>query len=272
MIALCRAKCMILQLKEENGTVNLPTTQRGLKGNVIVYPQRPSEVSRMLLPSIDEITSPICILFVGAQLPTQDWLKNHAKPLAVNGRRVRRALAWLKTHNPHYRDILLNEHVLEYLDSNPTLPFSIQHIPLSHSAETLTDRYEPPERSSRLPREERGVTPENIPWDSVVITDVNNDVSSNKLKAAAMTHVKTNGGGYIEVCHDPVPVNEFNNPALFPLMYPTLFPYGIGGLEDRGCLNSLSFEAHVKHLLNLNDRRFQKHRTFLFTAFNMIQR
>ncbi len=39
MIALCRAKCMILQLKEEDGTVNLPTTQRGLKGNVIIYPQ-----------------------------------------------------------------------------------------------------------------------------------------------------------------------------------------------------------------------------------------
>ncbi|KAK0184665.1 hypothetical protein F5146DRAFT_1106012 [Armillaria mellea] len=247
MIALCRAKCMILQLKEENGTVQLPTTQRGLKGNVIVYPQRPSEITKMLPPSIEEITSPICILFVGAQVPTQDWLKNHAKPLAVNGRRVRDALIWLKANNPHYRDIQLNEPVLKYLDSNPTLPFTVQHIPLSESAETLTDRYEAPERSNRLPHDHPPVTPDNIPWNSVVITDVYNDVSSNKLKAAALTHVKTNGSGYIEVCHDPVPVNEFNNPALFPLMYPTLFPYGIGGLEDRQCLTNLGFEAHVSN-------------------------
>ncbi|PBK94397.1 hypothetical protein ARMGADRAFT_883351, partial [Armillaria gallica] len=112
MIALCQVKCMMLQLKEENGTVNLPTIQCGLKGNVIVYPQCPSKVSRMPPPSIDEITSPICILFVGAQLPMQDWLKNHVKPLAVSGHCVQWAFACLKTHNPHYHDILLNECVL----------------------------------------------------------------------------------------------------------------------------------------------------------------
>ncbi len=227
----------------------------------------------MLPPSLEEITAPICILFVGSQAPTQDWLRNHAKPLAVNGRHVRTALAWLKANNPYYRDIELNEPVLRYLDANPVLPFSVQHIPLSTSAETLTDRYKPPERSSRLRHlEEPLPRPEDVPWESVVITDVNMDVSSNKLKAAALKHVKTNRGGYIEVCHDPIPINKFNNPALFPLMYPTLFPYGVGGLEDRGRLSPLAFDSHVKHLLQLNDRRFQKHRTFLFTVFNMIQR
>ncbi|KAJ6525416.1 hypothetical protein B0H19DRAFT_962420, partial [Mycena capillaripes] len=30
--------------------------------------------------------------------------------------------------------------------------------------------------------------------------------------------------------------------------------------------------AHVKHLFNLSDRRFQTHYSFLFTAFNMLQR
>ncbi|KAK0436840.1 uncharacterized protein EV420DRAFT_1623477 [Desarmillaria tabescens] len=185
MIALCRAKCMILQLKEES-----------LKGNVIVYPQRPSEITRMLPPSIEEITSLICILFVGSHVPTQDWLKNHAKPLTVNGGHVRRALIWLKANNPHYHDIQLNEPILDYLDLNPTLPFTVQHIPF------------------------------------IVITNVYNNVSSNRLKAAALSHVKSNGGGYIEVCHDPLPVNEFNNPALFPLMYPTFPDYSYAITTD----------------------------------------
>ncbi|KAK0186282.1 hypothetical protein F5146DRAFT_936137 [Armillaria mellea] len=273
MIALCQAKCMILQLKEEDGAINLPTTQHGLKGNVIIYPQRPSDIMSMLPPSLEEITSPICILFVGLQAPSQDWLRNHAKLLAVNGSCVCKALAWLKANNPYYRDIELNEPILTYLDTNPVLPFSVQHIPLSTSAETLTDRYEPPVHTTRLGcLHETLLKPEDIPWESVVITDVNMDISSNRLKAATLKHVKTNGGGYIEVCHDPIPVNEFNNPALFPLMYLTLFPYGVGGLEDHGRLNPLAFNSHVKHLLQLNDHRFQKHCIFLFTAFNMIQR
>ena len=27
-------------------------------------------------------------------------------------------------------------------------------------------------------------------------------------------------------------MNEFCNPDLFPMMYPTLFPYGLGGFEN----------------------------------------
>ena len=28
------------------------------------------------------------------------------------------------------------------------------------------------------------------------------------------------------------PISEYNNPSLFPGMFPTLFPYGIGGFDD----------------------------------------
>jgi hypothetical protein len=55
-------------------------------------------------------------------------------------------------------------------------------------------------------------------------------------------------------------------------MYPTLFPYRIGGFEDSSRSLPLSMKQHVKHLLNLSDNRFQEHNSFLFTAFNMIQR
>ncbi|TFK87004.1 hypothetical protein K466DRAFT_491708, partial [Polyporus arcularius HHB13444] len=55
-------------------------------------------------------------------------------------------------------------------------------------------------------------------------------------------------------------------------MYPTLFPYGLGGLEDRARASKLSLKRHVKHLLSLSDRRFQEHHSFLFTAFNILQR
>jgi hypothetical protein len=72
----------------------------------------------------------------------------------------------------------------------------------------------------------------DIPFQNVVITDVDGHTPSNELCAAALRHVKR-GGGYVKIPHDPTPVNEFFNPTLFPLIYPTLFLYGIGGFEDK---------------------------------------
>ena len=66
MIALCRAKCCIIRLKADGMDHVSPTVQRGLKGNIIIYPQHPSQIARKLPPSIEEITSLICVLFVGS--------------------------------------------------------------------------------------------------------------------------------------------------------------------------------------------------------------
>ncbi len=268
MIALCRSKCYVIQLKDDSLELESGHVQRGMKGHVIVYPQRPSHIATSLPPDIEEITSPICVLFVGSEKPSDDWLRNHAKPLAVNGGRVRRALQWLKDNNPLYSSIEFNEDVLRELDRNPILPISIQHVLPSSAGESLTSRYDAPDVTDRLPIPVQT----EVPFQNVVITDVDGGASSNNLRAAAVRHIKWKGGGYIEINHDPVPVEEFYNPRLFPMMYPTLFPYGIGGMEDRTRVRPISLKRHVKHLFELNDTRFQQHHSFLFSAFNMLQR
>jgi hypothetical protein len=82
MIARCRAKCWIVQLKEENQSVITPDSQRGIKGNVIIYPQRPPEIANLLPPSKKDILTPVCVIFVGS-IPTTEWLREKAKPLCV---------------------------------------------------------------------------------------------------------------------------------------------------------------------------------------------
>ena len=57
---------------------------------------------------------------------------------------------------------------------------------------------------------------------------------------------------------------------MFPMLYPTLFPYGIGGFEDRRKLVPIGFENHIRHMLALDDRRFQEHYSFMFVAFVRI--
>ncbi|KAJ6503609.1 hypothetical protein C8R45DRAFT_817889 [Mycena sanguinolenta] len=209
MIALCRSKCWIIQLKEEKQDLVLQSTQRGIKGHVIVYPQQPSNIANILPPSVEEITAPVCILFVGSTAPTPEWLREHAKPLAVNAARVRRALVWLKDHNPLYRDITINDECLEHLEQNPVLPFNVEHVESTSANETATSRYDPlhaPDPSTK--------PNDSIPFENIVITDIDCHASSNELRAAALRHVQRKGGGYIQIPHDHGPENEFRKDSL----------------------------------------------------------
>jgi hypothetical protein len=83
MITLCRAKSCIVQLKEDDGAISNSINQRGLKGHIIIYPQRPEWVASVLPPTIDDIITPICVIFVGVSPPTAEWLQHKAKPLSV---------------------------------------------------------------------------------------------------------------------------------------------------------------------------------------------
>ena len=100
MIARCRAKCWIVQLKEENPSIMMPDSQQGVKGHIIIYPQRPSEVATLLPPNLSDIITPVCVLFVGSTPPTAEWLQEKAKPLCVRHEKVCTALTWLKANNP----------------------------------------------------------------------------------------------------------------------------------------------------------------------------
>ncbi|KAG1824208.1 hypothetical protein EV424DRAFT_1320885, partial [Suillus variegatus] len=74
------------------------------------------------------------------------------------------------------------------------------------------------------------------------------------------------------VHHSANAIPEYNNPHLFPGMYPTLYPYGIGGFEDKSRPMPLSFDRQAKYCLNISDRCFRYHESFIFVTLNMLQR
>lgn len=276
MVALCCTKCLVVQLQDDSETQSKKTVkQRGTIGHMIVYPQRPGAVVEMLLPSIEDITSPVCIIFIGARLPSKEWLCDKAKLLWVSGAHVRRALTWLRENNPLYKNICLNEDVLSELDQDPVLPFHIQHIIPSIATMESTSCYDNIDFDEvvhpQADADTAAVPHTEVPFQNVVILDVNGDSSYADLKLAAWNHVKKNGLGYIRFSHNPEPCNKFDNLTLLPMMYPTLFPYGIGGLEDRNRCRVVTFHQGARHLFRLQDCRFQEHNSFLFSVFNMLQ-
>ncbi len=89
---------------------------------------------------------------------------------------------------------------------------------------------------------------------STVVMDLNcSNVSSKDLASAALRHLH-DGGSFLQMPHGKDPCNEYHNPMLFPLMYPTLFPYGVGGFDDDSRVSKIGMKTHVKHLMSLPDR------------------
>ncbi|TFK22122.1 hypothetical protein FA15DRAFT_596699 [Coprinopsis marcescibilis] len=72
--------------------------------------------------------------------------------------------------------------------------------------------------------------------------------------------------------HGADPIPEYNNPKLIPGMFPTLYPFGIGGFEDHDRPTALSFEKQAEYYLNVPEKMFRYHYSFIFIVLNMIQR
>ena len=68
------------------------------------------------------------------------------------------------------------------------------------------------------------------------------------------------------------PANEYFNPELLMGMFPTLFPYGCGALEDTSRPVKLTLTEHIRYLLSYEDRRFETNDSFIFVVFNILQR
>jgi Helitron helicase-like domain at N-terminus len=68
------------------------------------------------------------------------------------------------------------------------------------------------------------------------------------------------------------PANEYSNPHRLLGIFPTLFPYGYGALEDCSRPIKINFREHLRYLLSFADRRFEEHHSFMFVVFNILQR
>ncbi|KZO89457.1 hypothetical protein CALVIDRAFT_454436, partial [Calocera viscosa TUFC12733] len=238
MIARCRAKGCIVQLQEgRHGTS--PANQRGIVGHIIIYPQKPETLLDVLPLATDQLADMICVIFVGANPPTREWLIKHARPLVVRRQKVMTALAWLRANNPLYSDVRVDESALDGLAEEDILPFHVEHRQHPDAAmEMLTSRYDAYAGASLAAEEQQG---------AVVVADVTGEASLPELRAAAIRHLRQKGGGFIQLPHGWQPMNTFYAPELLPMTYPTLFPYGLGGLEDRRRRTPLSFARHVTH-------------------------
>ena len=90
------------------------------------------------------------------------------------------------------------------------------------------------------------------------------------LSAKTLKHVK-DGGSVLAIGHSLSPESIYNNPALYPQMFPWLFLYDLGGIGNKNINKKISSQKQRAHLLLYHNKRFQTNRLFPIVAFNLEQ-
>jgi hypothetical protein len=196
--------------------------------------------------------------------------------------KVWRFLQWLRVHNKLYANVFLDESAMDLYPEDGYLPGIEDGVICDRESDVEDIFREETAGMSEHPAELLGSSSNSSGSESfgtmiekMGVIDPECDRMPGRLFTAAALRNLVPGGSELPdlVLHrGSTAVSEYNNPDLVPGMYPTLFPMGIGGFEipDRVC--AISFQKQAGYYLDLADRSFRYHHSFLFVALNIIQR
>ncbi|CAF1200168.1 unnamed protein product, partial [Didymodactylos carnosus] len=98
------------------------------------------------------------------------------------------------------------------------------------------------------------------------------DAASMNESKISITDVSRNEEKVYMIPRSSKPTNEYFNPNLLLGLFPTLFPHGTGAIEDSTRPVKVSFKQHIQYLLSYSDKRFERHHSFMFVVFNILQK
>ena len=256
-------KLMISRMYHNKFIVRVGCGQVKLKGNVILFTKPMHKVYTALPPPKDELQEVLAIVFFGPTQPTVDDYKRI--PLLVRHKKVIDALSWLKLNHSGYQDLSISlENLSQYKEGEPPVVVEWRW------SVNGTVQPEGLSKHSQDSGEEEGVIEGKCPF---IIHGLTSDRLAGKtteqLKSLAFNHMENNGSA-LGIGHAAEPESIFDNPDLYPLAFPWLFPYGLGGIKNDKQIH-VSEAARVKHLLMYHDKRFQLDPTFILMAFNHQQ-
>lgn len=235
--------------------------QRFLAANVVVFGQPVARAYDVLPPPRQDIEQTLAILFVGPAKPTDTDVRR--TPFLLRSTMVRLALEWLSCNNEAYSQVRFSpENLAEYPEDEPPVGI-VYHQTRDVASGESSAVYQS--------RSELGVSKGDCPFvvHCLVGEDLANMTYDEKVTRAVIYFRE--GGKALAVGHDRDPQSIYHNSALFPGMFPWLYPYGLGGFENSRMLHRLDHASHVRVNLLYADRQFQTDRCFPFIVFNHQQ-
>ncbi|KAF5370899.1 hypothetical protein D9615_009822 [Tricholomella constricta] len=210
--------------------------RRKMIAHLVAFESPLPKVYEMLPPPVEDLDDVLAILFTGPCKPTEEEFKR--SPVLVRRHAIRAALEWLILNHSDYADVKISaKNLAEYPETSPIVSVVYR---------------------------ERGS--DKISEATSIHDTGEGDGVESALKGMAMEHWNS-GGMALRVGQHNKMESIYNNPDLYPQMFPWLFPYGLGGVGS----TSLSDDLHKKHLLMYHDKRFQTDLAFPFAAFSHRQ-
>ena len=250
-------KLLISRIRRNACVARVASGGRKLVAKAVMFTNPLPKVYSVLPPPREDIDEVLAIIYTGPTKPTPADL--HRTPFLVRRNTVGHALRWLVANHSDYSDVDVSEQNLASYPEHD-VPVSIEYKQsfTNKSAESM---------SVHETADEEGTAAGPCPFavHGMMGTAVSN-MSPDALKTVALEHLES-GGKMLAVGHSEEMVSVFNNPQLYPLMFPWLFPYGSGGIGT----TQLNHENHLKHLLMYHDKRFQTDDHFVLIAFHHLQ-
>ena len=183
--------------------------------------------------------------------------------MLVRHKKVYEALSWLKLNHSDYTDLEISlVNLISYPENVPPVVVDYRKSsgerPIeAHSVDDLGQ--DDGTTNGMCPLTVHGITGQNY-----------TELPLHALKALAIQHLQQ-GGKVIAIGREAEPETLWNNTQLYPMIFPWLFPYGLGGIGHKEHKGKISDLARKRHMLMYYDKRFQRDETFSLTAFNHEQ-
>ena len=273
-----------------------PANPTVLHGNTCAHEMNIISTATVLPRTPADINGMLSVVFVGAG---KFEIKSMQKMFRIRKKKVYEFLLWLKHHNRLYALIPLDFKTLNLYPNDGFLPGIedriIQDKDISAERTFLEETAGFSEHPAELFRaqstnleNDMSVMPledqdDNILIERTGVADPESDrLSGRSFTASALRNlagrIVTEGISDasdhpdLAIHHNAAAICEYNNPDLMPGMFPTLFPFGIGGFEDKTRPTPLSFKEQAQYYFNISDRAFRYHFSYIFVALNMLQR
>ena len=254
---------LISRVRHSKCIVQVSSGMRKMKANAIMFENPMPKIYRRLPPPVEELDKVLAFIYTGPCRPTEKDMER--TPLLVRRNMVGEALEWLRLNHADYHDLDIAYDNLEaYPDNGPPVVVTYRSAVTNKVPEAVSafdDEDEEGVDSGPCPFVVNGITGENL-----------NTMGPTAIVAKAVKHLKEDDGKILAIGHAEKLESMYDNPQLYPMMFPWLFPYGLGGV---GCVSGeamdMSDMMHKRKLLMYHDKHFQMDPHFPLIAFNQEQ-
>jgi len=258
-------KLLVSRVRTSKYVVRVSSGLHKMSGNAIAFPIPTPKIYKELPPPRKELDEVLAFIFISPTKPIEKELEKI--PFLVSRKKVSDALEWLCLNHKDYDDLIISEENLMSYEDNQ-IPVTITY----QKSDVEEGNKNPESTSVHDCNDEEGVSDGHLKFSVHGLTGEElENLSIDALKAAALAHLKqtytvpihknnngqstkTQKGQVLAVGRSKTAESLYNNPSLYPRMFPWLFPYGLGGMGDN---KGISDTAWMKARLMYHDKRFQ---------------